>query len=237
MAADEHVRYDRVMSPRRVPVSRRDRPAKPALSRAGLVAVALQIMREEGLERLTMRRLAAEVDTGPASLYVYVRNTAELHGALLDELVADLDQAPVAPGQDWRARLVDLLCAYTELLFTYPSLARSVLMLRPSGPHYLQLIDTILGLLHAGDIPARHAAWGVDILLQHATAMAAEQGSRDGSVDADAEEQDLVVAVHQATSDVHPNIVRVRDEILSGTGDQRMRWAFETIVNGLRGPA
>ncbi|MEV8510654.1 hypothetical protein AB0368_38300 [Actinoplanes sp. NPDC051475] len=28
-----------------------------------------------------MRRLAEELDTGPASLYVYVRNMAELHGA------------------------------------------------------------------------------------------------------------------------------------------------------------
>jgi len=44
-------------------------------------------MREEGLERVTMRRLAAALDTGPSSLYVYVRNTAELHAAVLDELL------------------------------------------------------------------------------------------------------------------------------------------------------
>lgn len=39
-----------------------------------------------------MRRLAAELDTGLASLYVYVyvRNVAELHGAILDELLAGL---------------------------------------------------------------------------------------------------------------------------------------------------
>lgn len=49
-------------------------------------------MQEEGLERVTMRRLAAELDTGLASLYVYVyvRNVAELHGAILDELLAGL---------------------------------------------------------------------------------------------------------------------------------------------------
>ena len=52
--------------------------------------MALRIMREEGLERVTMRRLAAELDTGPASLYVYLRNVAELHGAILDELLAGL---------------------------------------------------------------------------------------------------------------------------------------------------
>jgi AcrR family transcriptional regulator len=220
------------MSPRRVPVSRRDRPAKPALSREGVVAVALRIMREEGLERLTMRRLAAELDTGPASLYVYVRNTAELHGAMLDELVADLPPATARPG-DWREQLIGVLFAYTELLFAQPSLARSVLTLRPSGPHYLRLLDTIVGLLLAGGLPAGQAAWGVDLLLQLATGVAAEQSSRDESVESDDEEQDLVLAVAEATAETYPHLVSVREEIFSGSGEQRLRWAFTTIIDGL----
>ncbi|HUQ58069.1 TetR/AcrR family transcriptional regulator [Lentzea sp.] len=220
------------MSPRRTPVGRRDRPAKTPLSRAGLVSVALRIMREEGLERVTMRRLAAELDTGPASLYVYVRNTAELHGALLDELVADLS-SPETAQSEWREQLIGLMCAYTELLFAHPSLARSVLLLRPSGPHYLRLIDEVLRLLLAGGMPSRQAAWGVDLLLQQATATAAEQGSRDEAVEAGGEEEDLALAVSEATSETYPHLVRVRDEIMSGTGEQRLRWAFTTIIDGL----
>ncbi len=178
-----------------------------------------------------MRRLAAELDTGPASLYVYVRNTAELHGAMLDELVAELEE----PGsEDWREALIGLLGAYTELLYTHPSLARSVLTLRPSGPHYLRLIDTIVGLLLAGGVARRQAAWGVDILLQHATATAAEQGSRAEAVEADGDMEDLALALTEAGPDGYPHIDRVRDEILSGTGEQRMRWAFATIIDGLR---
>lgn len=199
-----------------------------------MVAVALRIMRDEGLERLTMRRLAAELDTGAASLYVYVRNTAELHGAVLDELVAELelpeaiDRAP-----EWREQLIGVLCAYNELLFAYPSLARSALVLRPSGPHFLGLIDAILRLLDAGGVPVRQAAWGVDILLQQATAMAAEHSTRDQSVESGAEEQDLGAAVAEATPELYPNIVRVREEILSGTWEQRRRWAFATLLDGL----
>ena len=40
---------------------------------------------------MTMRRLADELDTGAASLYVYVRNTAELHAAVLDELLGSVE--------------------------------------------------------------------------------------------------------------------------------------------------
>ena len=101
-----------VMSPRRVPVSRRDRPAKPPLSRAGAVVVALQIMREEGLGPVPMRRLAAELGTGPASLYVYVTAAADCQNAraryelfsgtggqrlswMFDALIAGISTVPV----------------------------------------------------------------------------------------------------------------------------------------------
>ena len=220
------------MSPRRVPVSRRDRPAKAPLSRDGLVATAMRIMREEGLERVTMRRLAAELDTGPASLYVYVDNMTELHGALLDELLRDLPLPPVAE-DGWQEALISLLADYTLLLWTYPSLARSVLALRPSGPNYLLLVDRLLGLLAAGGIPEKAAAWGVDPLLQLATATAAEQGTRHESPAAAGEEQQLVEVVREARAEEYPNIVRARADLFSGTGEQRMRWYLTVLLAGL----
>ena len=73
------------------PSSRRNRPAKPALTREGIVSTAVEILRSEGLQKVTMRRLALELDTGPASMYVYVRNTVELHAAVLDELLGVVD--------------------------------------------------------------------------------------------------------------------------------------------------
>src|ERR1700685_2822537 len=83
-------------------VSRRERPPKPALTRAGIVAAAIAVMQAEGLDRVTMRRLAQDLDTGAASLYVYVRNTAELHAAMLEELLGQIDLSPVAAPGDWR---------------------------------------------------------------------------------------------------------------------------------------
>ncbi|MFG1926076.1 TetR/AcrR family transcriptional regulator [Cryptosporangium sp. NPDC048952] len=213
------------MPPRRTPVSRRDRPAKPPLSRDGVVAVALGILREEGLERVTMRRLASELDTGPASLYVYVQNVAELHGALLDALLADFPLDASDP--------VDLLVDYTTLLMEYPSLARSVLTLWPSGPNYLSLIDAILGLLRAAGTPSRQAAWGVDVLLQHATASAAEHGTRRESGEAEGGWEGLRAAVRDAPNTEYPHIAAHRDELVSGAGEERLRWAFAALLRGI----
>ena len=197
------------------------------------MATALEIMRQEGLERLSMRRLAADLDTGQASLYVYVANTAELHGALLDELLAELELHRPAQPDTARDTLVDLLCDFTELLMRYPSLARSVLSLWPTGPNYLALIEEIIQLLELGGVESRQAAWGVDVLLQHATASAAEHGTRGESIDADAQSYDLSDAIAEAPERDFPNIARLRGELFSGTGGQRARWQLTALIQGI----
>jgi AcrR family transcriptional regulator len=151
LVRDEHVRYRGRMTAS--PRSRRERAAKPALTREGIVAAAVAILRAEGLRKVTMRRLAQELDTGPASLYVYVRNTDELHAAVLDELLGTVGPAPAEGG--WRERLERVLTDYTAMLMAHPSLARSALTARPSGPNYLRLIETLLGLLQGDRRRAR----------------------------------------------------------------------------------
>jgi len=91
----------------------------------------------------------------------------------------------------------------------------------------------VLGLLVAGGVPARAAAWGVDPLLQLATATAAEQGTRRESAEAAGEEQHLQAAVREAQPADHPNIARARDDLFSGTGEQRLRWYFGILLAGM----
>nr|WSY49684.1 TetR/AcrR family transcriptional regulator [Streptomyces sp. NBC_00886] len=210
------------------PRSRRERPAKPALSREGIVATAVVVLRAEGLQKVTMRRLAQELDTGPASLYVYVRNTAELHAAVLDELLGTIGPAP-AEGS-WRERLEQVLMAYTAMLFEHPSLARSALTAWPSGPHYLNLIETLLALLDEGGVPPAQAAWGVDLLLQQATATAAEHSAGDSTQeDWDA----LTHALRNVSDRTHPRIAALSGDLLSGAHEARLSWRFQALVNGI----
>lgn len=217
----------------RLPMSRRERPAKPALTRAGIVTAAVDVMRAEGLERVTMRRLARELDTGAASLYVYLRNTAELHAAVLDELLGAVDLSPVTAAGEWRDRLVQVLASYTLVLFEHPSLARSALVARPSGPRYLGLVEALLTLLSEGAVPDDRAAWAVDLLLQFATTNAAEHGTRGLAMDAREEENALEAALRAASPLTHPHITALGTELLSGPGPDRLAWGFSVLINGV----
>lgn len=214
-----------------MPRSRRERPAKPALTRAGIVGTAVAIMRAEGLEKLTMRRLAHELDTGPASLYVYVANTAELHAAVLDDLLGELD-LDAATG-DWRDGVEQLLVGYIELLFAHPALARSALVARPSGGHYLRLLEALLTALHDGGVATDRAARGVDLLLQFATATAAEQSTRTRDVAADADWDALTRAVHGVSARTHPRIHAAAGQLLAGTARERLEWGIRVLLAGI----
>jgi AcrR family transcriptional regulator len=220
------------------PVSRRTGGAKAPLSRQAVVDVAMRVMREDGLAKVTMRRIAAELDTGPASLYVYVSGVAELHGAMVDELLAGLPlPLPLPARESWRAATVDVLVRLTTILYAEPSLALSVVSLRPSGPRYLALIDWLLQSLRRGEVPVREAAWGVDVLLQLAVATAAEQGLRDQAGDAAGDEAPLAEAIAAADPGARPGLAWARDELLSGEGLQRLRWAFGTLLDGIASAA
>ncbi|MFF1833446.1 TetR/AcrR family transcriptional regulator [Streptomyces sp. NPDC058231] len=221
------------MTARKEPISRRARPAKPALSRRWIVDTAVRIMRAEGLEKVTMRRLAQELDTGPASLYVYVANTAELHAAVLDALLGEVDLAGEGSWDGWRDQLLAVLTSYTLVLFEHPQLARSALVARPSGENYLRLVERVLDLLSRSSASREQAAWGVDQLLQNATATAAEQSTQEHGATGEKDWNALTRALHALDEATHPAIKAHMPALVSGSAGDRMRWSFDVLVSGI----
>jgi AcrR family transcriptional regulator len=222
------------MTPRTAqPVSRRDRPAKAPLSREAIVGAAVELLRTEGLERLTMRRLAASLDTGAGSLYVYFRNVEHLYAALLDELLGEVDLSPGEPGERWDDRLAAVLGSYTKVLYDNPSIARMSIFTRSTGPNTLRLIDTLLALLVQGGVAPGAAAWGVDLLVQYATASAAEHGTRDQQLDTADAESDMALALGGVAADTYPRLHQLRDVLVAGQPTERFRWGVDVLLAGI----
>ncbi len=213
------------------PRSRRERPAKPALTRQGIIDAACAILRDEGLNKVTMRRIAQALDTGPASLYVYVRNTADLHAQILDALLSAVTESLPKEGT-WRDQLKQVLMHYVLVLFEYPAIAQLTLTTHPSGPNYLALVEQILALLKEGGMPDRDAAWMVDLLLLYATANAAEHSTRGSSSQAADEDSTLAAVIATADASMYPHIARLGGELLSGNGPDRFEWGIDVFLAG-----
>ncbi|MEU4226657.1 TetR/AcrR family transcriptional regulator [Nonomuraea sp. NPDC026600] len=216
----------------RAPVSRRERPAKPALTRQGIIDAALTILRDEGLGKVTMRRIATALDTGPASLYVYVRDTEDLHAQILDTLLAPVT-ATTPGGGSWRDRLKALLTGYRDVLFAHPEIARMALSTQPSGPNYLALGDAIVGLLNEGGVPDRAAAWGLDLLLLYPTAIAVELSSQKSATQKADDLTALAAQIAVVDAARYPRLARLGDELVSGDGPDRADWALDVLLDGI----
>ncbi|MFJ1756690.1 TetR/AcrR family transcriptional regulator [Kitasatospora sp. NPDC088134] len=86
-----------------VPTGTGRRGPRQAHSTTDIAATAIRIADAEGLDALTMRRLAQELGLSPMALYTYVPGKAELLDLMLDTLYAEMPRSTPA-GSDWRAR-------------------------------------------------------------------------------------------------------------------------------------
>ena len=81
--------------------------AEPRLSRERILAAAVELAREHGIEALSMRRLAQELDVWPMSVYRYFQDKDELLDAIAAEAVGDIRLPDAAAS--WRERIAALL--------------------------------------------------------------------------------------------------------------------------------
>ncbi len=217
--------------------STRDRPAKAPLSRDSVIDAALAVCRADGLEAVTMRRIAAELDTGAASLYAYVRNRDELLGAMGDRLVATLALEEPDPAR-WRDQLHVLLGGVRRAFEAHPGLAASTLASLPESAEPFALVENLLGLLLAGGIARQDAAWGCDILSLVTTATAIENDVRRGR--GRTTEEELAVMVNGVRTlfaglpaDRYPLLVANAEQMVAGDGDDRFRFAVDVLLDGM----
>ncbi|MEW1656583.1 TetR/AcrR family transcriptional regulator [Streptomyces sp. NPDC093707] len=91
----------------------------PRISRQEVIDTARRIVAEEGVDRLTMRRLATDIGSTPMALYHHVRNKEELLLLLLDDYTAQALRRPELPAQP-RERIVVAAAAIHDVLAACP---------------------------------------------------------------------------------------------------------------------
>jgi TetR/AcrR family transcriptional regulator, tetracycline repressor protein len=130
---------------------RRTRPryGRPQrLTRDQVATTARRIAAREGVEQLTMRRLAAALGVMPNALYTYFPDKAAILDAVLDDLLGDLRRP--RRNLTWRQALVSLMSSYRRLLLSQPGLIALTVSRPMVGPNALRVREEMLTLLRSG---------------------------------------------------------------------------------------
>lgn len=209
-------------------VSRRGARTKKPLSRELIVSTALQLLAEGGLDNMSLRSVAKALDTGAASLYVYVDDLHQLQTLVLDLALGKV-AAKAARGKPWQARLTAVLRSYYQVLTQHRGLAQLALSTIAAGPHALRFIECLLSILAEAGVDDATAAWGVDLLMLYVSAIAFEQTQRAHQTDPLAHVARAIGAVSEAD---YPRIHRVRAVLLAG-GEERFSWVLKVLLEGI----
>jgi AcrR family transcriptional regulator len=143
----------------------RARDAELVLSRDRVVAAAMAVADKEGLDALSMRRVAVELNVATMSLYRHVRDKDDLINGMMDAAFAEWQVSAYQPGGEWQAILAEaareLWRVFRRHLWLAPAYSLTRPSLAPSGLAYTERV--LATLLDLGVKPA--TAFSMHLIL------------------------------------------------------------------------
>ncbi len=193
-----------------------------------IVETALGIVEREGYAALTMRRVAAALETGPASLYAHVVNKEDLDDLLVGRLCAEIE-LPEADPRIWRTQLIEVCNRLRDRYQRYPGVSLAALAVVPTNLETLRVSEGMLAIVLAGGIDPRTAAWAIDALFLYINAFCLE----NALIDRSAPDRDELPQRFAALPDSLPNTKRYAAELTAGTAEDRFAFTLDLILDGI----
>lgn len=219
----------------------RPRPERRAgrrrtLDRAAVVDAALRVLDAEGLEAVTIRRVAQELGTSGTALYTYVRDKDELIDLLLDRVIGEVDTSQISSDLPWQEQVREFAREMRRVMTTHRDIARATLGRVPQGENALTMMNDMLGRLRAASVPEEVIGLGADLLGLYVGAIAYEESMVEPELADDPEWIERFVGQLRSyfeglPQDRFPHIVALAGPLTSSA--DRFEFGLDVIVRGL----
>ena len=204
------------------------RARRPALTRESIADTALAMVDRDGVDALSMRRLADELGVGTMTLYGYFRSKEELLDAVMDASVIDTG-ALLAEGT-WRERATALAVEVRTNLERHPALVQIRLRQPMTRPLQFRWTEAVLRALVDSGLPREEAARAFRVLFTYVfgfvafSPTGAAEGSRDG----------LRGALSALPPDDYPLLASmVGEAVEAAAGDEQFMFGLEVLLDGI----
>jgi TetR/AcrR family tetracycline transcriptional repressor len=220
-------------------VAKRSEGARGRLSRDVIVACAIALADQEGLEAVTIRRLAQEQGVTPMAMYWHFNDKDSLLDGMAESLV-DAIKLPEPTDQPWDRQLHAILAAFLDAIRPHPAVAGLALrriLISPSG---LALAEQALGLLRtAGFSAQRSAESGTFLLCAVITLVTSQPGRPMYPLEGEAKEQmlrDKRAAMESLSPARYPNVLAAAPWLVACQDeDDYFAANLDLLVEGIKG--
>ncbi|MFD3723703.1 TetR/AcrR family transcriptional regulator C-terminal domain-containing protein [Streptomyces sp. NPDC058671] len=128
------------------------RTQRTPLNRERVLRAAVALADATGIDTLSMRKLAQELDVVPMALYKHVANKEELLDGMADAVVREID--PPTAGPDWRRVVRTRILSARQVLLRHPWAVRVIESRTGPTPAVLAYVDSMAGILRDGGLSA-----------------------------------------------------------------------------------
>ena len=118
------------------------------LSRERVLQTAVALADRDGVEGVSMRKIAQELGVVPMALYKHVAGKDELLGGMIDVVIAQID--PPATGLGWKAAIRARILSARRALLRHPWASRVMESRTEPTPTVLAYMDSMIGMFRTG---------------------------------------------------------------------------------------
>lgn len=204
---------------------------RQVLDRDRIIEVALEIIDRDGIDGLSMRRIAEALDTGAASLYAHVSGKDELLDLVLDRVIGEI-QLPEPDPARWQDQLKGWALEGRRVLKRHRDIARVSLGRIPTGVNVLRNTEWLLDLLNRAGLPEKVIAYTGDVGALLVGAYVYEESVAEANADPEMFSM-MAEYMQNLPPEVFPNIVGMGPALYQGGPDERFEFMIDVFVAGL----
>ena len=209
--------------------------SRPRLDRATILGAAFEIVEQDGLSKLTMRRLATHLGVAPMAAYRHFADRSALVDAMLAAAGSALEAAAPDTDTGWRDGLAGLARGLRNGLLRYPGLIEAVVA-RPSlDAASIRLADRAYRYLLAADVDPRSIERSVALLFGYVLGFVAIETPRRTAQASDLyQDQAAVQAAYPSIDPADiPSTVRIAPEASRFSDEDQFEFGLAVILDGI----
>jgi AcrR family transcriptional regulator len=139
-----------------------DTLARQPLSRERVLRAAVALADRDGIDALSMRRLAQALGVDAMGLYRRVRDKDDIVDGATDAVIAEIEAGE--PADDWQTAMRGLAMAARRVMLRHPWAPRVITDRKHVGPAALRHIDRVLQILERGGFTLEMAHHALHVL-------------------------------------------------------------------------
>jgi len=202
------------------------------LTRQRVVAAAVELADRDGIDSISMRRLAQELGVEAMSLYTHVRNKNDLLDGMADAVISEIQLS--VDGAGWKASLREMVLAARGVMLRHTWAPRTVETRAALGPAGLGYANAVIGILREGGFTIAQAHHALHIFGSRVLGFTQELFDDSGDLD-----PETAAALESQLGATHPYVVEMALAV-THTGvlgpcddDAEFEFVLDFILDGL----